>query len=89
MKYLELIQEQWFYYAIFFFVSFLIGSIKLFSKFGYNAALFVVLLLLEILICNWLNINLLYPVILSAGFFLFFTLRENRAVEKKGNKGKK
>lgn len=88
MKYLELIQEQWFYYAIFFFVSFLIGSIKLFSKFGYNAALFVVLLLLEILICNWLNINLLYPVTLSAGFFLFFTLRENRAVERKGNKGK-
>lgn len=51
-----MIQDYWFYYAALFCVSFLIGSIKLFNKVWYNIALFIVLILLEVIVCNWIGI---------------------------------
>lgn len=74
----EMIQEHWFYYAALFCVSFLIGSIKLFNKVWYNVALFVVLVLLEVIACNWIGIVYLYPTILALVVFLFFTLKDLR-----------
>lgn len=74
----EMIQEHWFYYAALFCVSFLIGSIKIFNKVWYNVALFVVLVLLEVIACNWIGIVYLYPTILALVVFLFFTLKDLR-----------
>lgn len=73
-----MIQEHWFYYAALFCVSFLIGSIKIFNKVWYNVALFVVLVLLEVIACNWIGIVYLYPTILALVVFLFFTLKDLR-----------
>lgn len=72
----DMIQEHWFYYAALFCVSFLIGSIKLFDKVWYNIALFVVLVLLEVIICNLIGVVYLYPVILACIVFLLFTLKD-------------
>lgn len=73
---LEMIQEQWFYYAALFCVSFLIGSIKLFNRIWYNIALFVVLVLLEVFICNLLGVVYLYPIILAFVVFISFILKD-------------
>lgn len=73
-----MIQEHWFYYASLFCVSFLIGSIKIFNKVWYNVALFVVLILLEVIACNWIGIVYLYPTVLALVVFLFFTLKDLR-----------
>lgn len=73
-----MIQEHWFYYAALFCVSFLIGSIKIFNKVWYNVALFVVLILLEVIACNWIGIVYLYPTVLALMVFLFFTLKDLR-----------
>lgn len=73
-----MIQEHWFYYAALFCVSFLIGSIKIFNKVWYNVALFVVLILLEVIACNWIGIVYLYPTVLALVVFLFFTLKDLR-----------
>lgn len=72
----DMIQEHWFYYATLFCVSFLIGSIKPFSKVWYNIALFVVLVLLEVIVCNLIGLVYLYPTVLSLVVFLFFTLKD-------------
>lgn len=72
----DMIQEHWFYYAALFCVSFLIGSIKPFSKVWYNIALFVVLVLLEVIVCNLIGLVYLYPTVLSLVVFLFFTLKD-------------
>jgi len=76
MKLLEIIQDEWFYYGILFCLSFLIGSIKLFSKVWYNIALFVVLMLLEVVICNLLGVVYLYPIILAFVVFILFILKD-------------
>lgn len=76
MKLLEIIQDEWFYYGILFCLSFLIGSIKLFSKVWYNIALFVVLMLLEVIICNLLGVVYLYPIILAFVVFILFILKD-------------
>lgn len=76
MKLLEIIQDEWFYYGILFCLSFLIGSIKLFSKVWYNIALFVVLMLLEVVICNLLSVVYLYPIILAFVVFILFILKD-------------
>lgn len=72
----EMIQDYWFYYAALFCVSFLIGSIKLFNKVWYNIALFIVLILLEVIVCNWIGIGYFYPTVLALVVFLFFTLKD-------------
>lgn len=72
----DMIQEHWFYYAALFCVSFLIGSIKPFSKVWYNIALFVVLVLLEVIVCNLIGLVYLYPTVLALVVFLFFTLKD-------------
>ena len=72
----DMIQEHWFYYAALFCVSFLIGSIKLFDKVWYNIALFVVLVLLEVIVCNLIGVVYLYPVILACIVFLLFTSKD-------------
>lgn len=72
----DMIQEHWFYYAALFCVSFLIGSIKPFSKVWYNIALFVVLVLLEVIVCNLIGLVYLYPAVLALVVFLFFTLKD-------------
>lgn len=74
----DMIQEHWFYYAALFCVSFLIGSIKPFSKVWYNIALFVVLVLLEVIVCNLIGLVYLYPTVLALVVFLFFTLKDLR-----------
>ena len=76
MKLLEIMQDEWFYYGILFCLSFLIGSIKLFSKVWYNIALFVVLMLLEVVICNLLGVVYLYPIILAFVVFILFILKD-------------
>lgn len=76
MKLLEIIQDEWFYYGILFCLSFLIGSIKLFSKVWYNIALFVVLMLLEVVLCNLLGVVYLYPIILAFVVFILFILKD-------------
>lgn len=76
MKLLEILQDEWFYYGILFCFSFLIGSIKLFSKVWYNIALFVVLMLLEVVICNLLGVVYVYPIILAFVVFILFILKD-------------
>lgn len=72
----DMIQEHWFYYAALFCVSFLIGSIKPFSKVWYNIALFVVLVLLEVIVCNLIGLVYLYPTVLSlVVFFILYIER--------------
>jgi hypothetical protein len=76
MKFLDVIQEQWFFYAILFFMSVLIGSMKFFSRFWYNLFIFIFLLGVEVALCNWFNIAPYYPVILALVVYLLFLLKE-------------
>lgn len=84
----DMIQEHWFYYAALFCVSFLIGSIKPFSKVWYNIALFVVLVLLEVIVCNLIGLVYLYPTVLALVVFLFFTLKDLKPDSRKGGSEK-
>lgn len=76
MKYSELIQEQWFYYAILICTSFLLGSIKVFSKFLYNTISFIFLLGVELILCRWLDIVPTYPIITAIVVYLLFALKD-------------
>ena len=85
MKILDIIQSNWFYYGIVFFMSIAIASIKFFSNFWYNFLAFVIFLSLEILVCSFWDIPIVAPIVLAVLVFMFFAIKDFRPTSKNNN----
>lgn len=85
MKILDIIQSNWFYYGIVFFMSIAIASIKFFSNFWYNFLAFFIFLSIEILVCSFWDIPIVAPLVLAVLVFMFFAIKDFRPTSKNNN----